>query len=299
MAVTVSQFLVDLRSVGMLPTATGLSDALLLRHADMEIASRFVSLMRRVNEEYMVRRVDVQSVRGRVRMPARAVAGSVRHVQVRNGNGWETLPQLQMESSGDGGGSVAGFCFDASGVVLLPLGSDALVRLHYYVAPGELTNANCVGVDNVVSVSATTTVFSVDNTYDHSTYRRADIISVGGDGSPIVVDAYMNSTSPPFGYTIAADVLGVLDIGDRVCPTGKTDVIPLPVGLYPAVLNRTAARVLTSLGYHEDAQRQAEMAEISISEAIGLLSNRSLGNPKRPTGGMLSAIGAGRPLRGV
>lgn len=297
MAVTVTQFLTDLRSIGMLPVATGLSDALLLRHADMEIASRFVPLMRRVNEEYMVRRIDVASVMGRVRLPSRAVAGSVRYVQVNSGNGWQSLPQLQMESSDAGGGSVSGFCFDASGIVLLPLGSNATVRVYYYASPGELTAESiCTSVDFVVSQTSTTITLTLAGTYSHASYPRADVVSIGGDGAPVIVDAYMNWTPP--NYVLQTEVHGVVDIGDRVCPTGKTDVIPLPVGLYPALLNRTAARVLTSLGYHEDAQRQAEMAEVSISEAVSILSNRSLGNPKRPTGGMLGAIGANRLLRG-
>lgn len=296
MAITATQLLTDLRSVGMLPTATGLSDALLLRHADMEIASRFVPLMRRVNEEYMVRRTDVSSVNGRIRLPERAIAGALRLVQINSGQGWQTLPQLSVEASGISGNTPVGFCFDATGVVLLPLGTNGTVRLHYYVSPGELTTtAAMTGVLTSIEAYGPQSVsFFYSGSFNHSTYPQADIISVAGDGAPIIVNGLVSFPSPEF--TIDGEVLGVPAVGDRICATGYSDVVPLPLGLYPALLNRTAARVLTALAYHEDAQRQAEMAEISINEAVAILSNRSLGNPKRPTGGMLGAIGANRIL---
>lgn len=297
MPVTATQLLTDLKSLGMLPTATGLDDASLLRHADMEIASRLVPMLRRVNEEYMVRRVDVASVNGRVRMPTRAVAGAVRHVQISNGSGWYTLPQLPMESSGPAAaGTPTGFCFDASGITLLPFGTNATVRVYYYASPGQLTKdtlkyTTVATVEGVGSggVTVTCTGGALPIT---SPPLTVDVISVAGDGAQLMIAGDLNYIGPE------VEILGVVQgspgVGDYICLTDYTFVVPLPLGLYPALLSRVAARVLNSLGYHEDAARHSEMAEVAIGEALLTLAPRSLGTPKRPTGGMLRSIGAGK-----
>lgn len=283
-----TRLLSDVRALGNLPAATGLSDSVILAHADLEISSRFIPLLRRVNEEYMVRTINVAAVNGRVRLPSRAVMASVRHVQLLVSGSYITLPQLGMEkATTTDGGQPVGFYFDATGLVLLPLGASGTVRIQYYARPGKLTN-NSADYATITLVNGQTAA-GADVDYGGGFSGGAcDVISSGSDHAQIAIDAVLS------GSAITGDIQGQIVAGDLICAADKTFLIPLPEELYSSLVHRTSSRVLLALGYLEESNAQAQLAEIGLSEAVHMFSPRSLGNPKRPSGGMLSIIGSGR-----
>lgn len=279
----------DVRSLGSLASATGLDDASILAHADKEIAARFIPLLRRASEEFLVRTAEVQAVNGRVRLPSRAVLGGVRHVQISlGGNAWRSLPQLKLEDAGSStAGTATGFYFDGAGLVLLPLGASGLVRVSYFARPGKLTTtASRYSVVTGVGAQTSTSVTLVLS--GGLVASTVDVVANSSDHSQICIDGALS------GGTITGSIQGQVLAGDYVCEADYSYLVPLPEELYPSLVNRTASRILLSLGYLEESNAHAQLAEIGLSEILAAVAPRSIGNPKRPTGGMLGAIGVNR-----
>ena len=286
---TAQALLDDVRSLGSLASATGLDDASVLAHADKEIASRFIPLLRRANEEFLVRTAEVQAVNGRVRLPSRAVLGGVRHVQINlGGNAWRSLPQLKLEDAGASTSGIAsGFYFDGAGLVLLPLGASGLVRISYFARPGKLTTtpADFSVVASVTGQTSTSATLVLSGSLSATT---VDVIANSSDHSQICIDGSLSAG------IVTGSIQGQVLAGDYVCRADSSYLVPLPEELYASLVNRTASRILLSLGYLEESNAHAQLAEVGLNEILAAVAPRSIGNPKRPTGGMLGAIGVNR-----
>lgn len=286
-----SQFLTAVRRQGQFPA--DLADASILAAGDMEIQGRLVPLIRQVHAEYFVAEAQLASQNGRVALPERSVAGSVRHVQLISGGQAVNLPQMQLEADTLTGGSGIpfGWYFDGGQVVLLPRGTEGTIRFRYYVRPSAMTSAadEFVRVGDV-AVSASGSVLTLDSAAPEPTpFAPLDVISNRGSHNLLALDqpstASLSMTVPN------ASLLGPISPGDYVALAGFTPVVPLPEELFAALVHQTAATLLRALGYESEAKAQSVFAETALGQAQTLLAPRSEGNTLRRVGGIRSAIG--------
>jgi hypothetical protein len=85
---------------------------------------------------------------------------------------------------------------------------------------------------------------------------------------------------------------------DCVCYPGTTPFVPLPEELFSALVHATAANILLTQGYLEEANAQEGKAQQCIEMARPMLLPRNEGNPQRVTGGLRRALGGGVGRRG-
>ena len=281
-----SELLEEIRDQGNLtPDST---DATLLRAADAEIRTRLLPLLRTVNEEYLVRHIDIAAVNGRVALPPRATGAAVRMVQVVSG-GQLSAPLPRLDPALDTGSGVAaagqpaGFYFDGGSIVLVPLSSTATIRVRYYARPGKLvleSDGTSCGVITAVSVGATTTTLTA--AAFSGSFIGIDVIASGPAHQHKAIDGInpMPNTS----------IFEAIIAGDYVARADFSPFVALPEELGSTLALRAAARVLFGLGYRAEAKDTFELAETAQADAMAMLRPRSDGNPKRLSGGTLSAM---------
>lgn len=312
-----SELLTQVRNLGMLPNAStnALDDVSILRHADMEVQTRLLPLLRRLNEEYLVASVDITAVNGRVELPLRAAGAAVRHVQlVTTGGGLRPLPRLMPEQTygyPTATTYAAGYYFDGGGIVLQPDGASGTVRLRYYMRPGALRTlltlpTSYAGTDPgglIASVTPDTpstgrTTFVISQFQTGIPTFPVDFISQGPAHDATNVSVAITGVSATQFHVASSDLTRAVRVGDYAYPTGYTPIVPLPEELSGVLVGLTVARALMACGYQSEAAQQLADAEKSMLEVEHLLRPRSEGNPKVLTGGILAGLGSLNSWRG-
>lgn len=291
-----SDYLTHVRRLAALSSSSvlGLADSDLFASGDMEVVGTIVPLLRQLNEEYMVRSIDVVSVGGRVPIPDRASGAAVRLVQlVLAGGGLRTLPRLSPESDSGAvaGGTPCGFYFDGGGLVLLPSGASGTLRVRYVVRPGRMAAA-AGGIISTISYdtpSAGQTRLAISTT-GSAISGALDILSNGPAHDCVVLGVTpLSISATQVDLTTTADT-GSVRVNDRVVATDTTPYVPVPEECASPLVSLVAARILRQLGYQSEAAQHLESAKEALAMARQLLAPRSDGNPKRLTGGILSRM---------
>jgi len=292
--VLTSEYLTHVRRLAALSSSSvlGLADTDLYSSGDLEIAGTIVPMLRSLNEEYLVRSIDVASVGGRVPIPDRASGAAVRLVQlVLTGNGLATLPRLSPEndSGAVSGGQPCGFYFDGGGIVLLPTGSNGTLRVRYATRPGKMAAA-AGGIISTISYdtpSAGRTRLAISTT-GSAISGPVDVLSNGPAHDCVVLGVTpLSISATQVDLTTTADT-GAVRVGDRVVATDTTPYVPLPEECASPLISLVAARILRQMGYQSESAQHLESAHEALGLVRQLLAPRSDGNPKRLTGGILS-----------
>jgi hypothetical protein len=281
----VSEFVAAVRRQGQIPA--DFTDAMILAAGDMEIQGRLVPLIRQSHNEYFVSEVQATSYNGRVALPPRSIAGTVRHVQLMTGGVTQRLPMVALEDDklGQSGSLPTGWYFDGGAIILLPRGCDATVRLRYYLRPSKMavetdatkflvisTATQSSGGYNVVTVSNSSTLGAL-----------VDVVNIGAAHEFDAIDvASVAATTTPISSTLT---LNQIIAGSYLCKAGYTPFVPLPEELFAALVHQVSMALLRALGYDAEASAQSQLAEKSLEEGRTLLAPRSEGNPKRIRGG--------------
>ena len=170
----------------------------------------------------------------------------------------------------------------------LPLGAAATVRLRYYARPGKLV----LDTDTAKSAIITNTFEAGLNTaIGFAAYTGPATIDIIASGPAHQHKAI--STALAIGFVVTATLLETPIVGDWIAGADTTPLVALPEELGSVLALRTAARLLASLGYLQEAQAHYGMADTAQSEAELLLRPRADGNPKRLSGGTLARMGQG------
>ncbi|MDP2271260.1 MAG: hypothetical protein Q8K32_11050 [Archangium sp.] len=272
-------------------------DATILRAADAEIRTRLLPMLRTINEEYLVRVLDVVAINGRVALPPRATGAAVRLVQLITGTQLsDPLPRLdpaRASGNSSSSGQPFGFYLDGGGIVLVPRSSNATLRIHYYARPGKLVLENddnsTKGISSVVPGPITTTLVIAGGYMGPTT---VDIVAGGPAHQHKAISITM--TGAPSTWTVPTTELLEEPTGgvDCIVKPDFSPFVPLPEELGSTLALRTAAKVLANLGYKEEAAAQYGMAETAQEEAWALLRPRADGNPKQLAGGVLARMGS-------
>lgn len=284
-----TDLLTKVRTLGAVPASV--TDVELLSDADSEIRLTLLPMLRTVNEEYLVRSIDVATLNGRAQLPSRAMGAGVRLVQILVGSSLTPLPR--MDPAQDYGALVSGyprgFYFDGGAIVCLPSGTNATLRIRYYARPGQLvTVAGSVRRITSVAYGATTTAIQTDTALASGTY---DCIGGGPAHQQCAIDAVWTNTGANNMTVPTASLLDIPQVGDYLSLPDTTPLVALPEELSDGVVLLTAARYLRARGYLEEAASAAREAQAAISPAIDLLRPRSDGNLKKLAGGVLAQQG--------
>lgn len=290
-----SELLTQVRRLGALPASSnaGLADADILASADMEVQGVFVPALRRLNEEYLVRVVDVASSGGRVTLPNRAAAGAVRLVQlVMAGGGLRNLPRLAPENATgypSQGGMPYGFYFDGGGIVLLPQGASGTLRVSYHARPGRMA-VPTGGLISTVTADAPT-AGRTQLVFSTVTLSGAlDVVSAGPAHEPLGLDLTAANLSTTGCDVSTASLLGTVQAGDYICTRDTSPFVPLPEECAASLVSLVVARMLRQGGYQSESAQHYEEGMAGLKRVEDLLRPRSDGNPKRLKGGVLGRM---------
>lgn len=284
-----TDLLTKVRNLGAVPSSV--TDDELLSDADSEIRLVLVPMLRTVNEEYLVRSIDVTTTNGIAPLPSRAAGAGVRLVQLLLGQVLSVLPR--MDPAQDYGtlisGYPRGFYFDGGNVVCLPSGTNGTLRIRYYARPGRLVvpTGNAYRI-TVVTPGSTTTTIQTDNPAPSGTY---DCISGGPAHQQVAIDAVWTNTGGVTMTVPTASLMGTPQVGDYISAPDTTPLVALPEELADVVVLRTAARYLRSRGYLEEAGTAEQQAQAMLTPAIDMMRPRSDGNLKKLTGGVIAQQG--------
>lgn len=285
-----SEFITAVRRQGKITSDT--TDAEILATGDMEIQGSLVPLLRLSHQEYFVAETQVASVNGRVRLPTRSIMGAVRHVQLISGSIAQRLPQVTLESDylGSGSSTPDSWYFDGGSIVLLPRGTDATVRLRYFVRPSKMIAETTTAKVTTITALATSGANTVLTLAGAST-NDVNFDVVGSNGSHAVLVADYRSTNGTPEPVLTSSILSPIAVGDYVVSAGYSPVVPLPEELFAALVHQVAYVILRSLGYDNEAQAQQSLAQASLQQAQAILAPRSEGNPRKMRGGINKALG--------
>ena len=273
-----------------------LTDADILAAADIEVQGRLIPLVRLVRQEYLVAEAVVTSYGGRLALPSRSVAGTVRQVQLLSGNAALTLPLMPLESDSGApsSGQPFGWYFDGASVVLLPRGTEGTCRVRYYLRPSAMV------LDTTVASTARLSVVAQDGSGGYTATAASatpapstliDVVSAGPAHAVCAIDRPGTGTTS---LTLpASSVLSPVAVGDYWAVAGQTPFVPVPEELTAALIHQTAGTLLRALAFDAEASQQLLLAEKALDEGRKLLAPRSEGNPRRLVGGIRWSLGQG------
>lgn len=288
-----SAFVTAVRRQGQF--TTDLTDADILAAGDLEIQGRLIPLVRLTHQEYLVAEAVVTSYGGRLALPARSVAGTVRQVQLLTGTSATNLPQMPLESDvgTPQGGTPFGWYFDGSSVVLLPRGSAATCRVRYFLRPSAMgLNTNIILFQQISTApqdGAGGYVLTTSSAVGGATI--IDVVSAAAAHAVVAENVFGSGGTSQ--AVVAANVLGPIAAGDYVALTGVTPFVPVPEELTAALIHQVAGTLLRALAFDTEASQQLLLAEKALDEGQKLLAPRSEGNPRRLVGGIRRALGMG------
>lgn len=303
---SIANLLVDVRRVAQLPAqdSASLDNASILYEANRIMLSAMVPLLLRTQEEFFVRRVSVTLTPGVANYPIsrRAIGSRVRDVYLMRNGSRVPLPRIRPEQLGDlnptASGDPCAFYVDASDVILIPTPASAqTLQMAIYVRPGTLqtTAAGIIGTATADSPTAGRTTLAFSALAEAPAF--IDIIS----GSPPFEYKALDvptASATTTGCNIATSALispvvttsGSSATGDYVQPPEQSFVPQIPLEAWGLFVQWTAASILRSLGYLEEANAAERKAEKMERDVVDVLTPRTDGSPSRVTGGLLRLI---------
>lgn len=272
-----------------------LTDADILAAADIEVQGRLIPLVRLVRQEYLVAEAVVTSYGGRLALPPRSIAGTVRQVQLLSGNAALTLPLMSLESDSGSpsSGQPFGWYFDGASVVLLPRGTEGTCRVRYYLRPSSMQLNTNTTFFQQVTVAAQDGAGGYVLTTNPGVGISTVVDVVSGASSHAVVATDLTGSGSTTQLVPATNVTGPIAAFDYVALAGYTPFVPVPEELAAALIHQTAGTLLRALAFDAEASQQLLLAEKALDEGRKLLAPRSEGNPRRLVGGIRWSLGQG------
>lgn len=271
---TTTDFLSRVRRKAQWPDDAKLTDAQILQVADEEIASFIYPLIRGVGEAYNVKRYTVACVTGTAtyRIPSRATSGTVFDVTlVDSMGGGRRLNKVQTADAYFVNetelGTPTAYAIEGDQIRLLPTpGADFSLMVRYERRPSDLVVvASCALISAVGS-----------NSLDSSTdlgLTSFDIAQALPNFDALYDDLAM-TISGTFTYTAAETLTGIV-VGDYICVPGQTCVVPVPDALYPVLIDKVAAEMLSEAGDVAGEARVLAHMERLLSGAMESLAPRA------------------------
>lgn len=306
-----SDLLSDVRRSGMLPDSapSGVSDADILAHANKELQSRMLPLVNSVREEFYVQSQVVPLVANQqfYRIPGRSIGNRLRDVQLQLSDGsLQNLTRIAPEavpemSSVTPAVTPFGYYLESDSVMVVPTPSAASASLvmKYLLRPGWLITHNdsqSPHVTTVTDLGGGLKRIAYTGNHNFGT-NRLDIVSLKPPFRTVMIGVVpvaasmgqidVNASDLPSDFT-TANFGGGANVGAVVSLAENTPVIQLPPELQMVLNQRVLCRVLQSIGDLEALSAAEANAAQMERDAVGLIANRTEGEPKKVVGRLLS-----------
>lgn len=269
---TLTALLASVRRRGQLPNATDqLSTTDLTALMNEAMQEYVVPLLIDAKEEYLVTYADQTIVSGTeaYAIPARAVGGKLRDVQVSTTDGkYRSISRVEPEQAleYEGGGFAQAYKIRGNSVVLVPSPTEAgTLRLHYYRRPSVLVSTGYTTVTVVNGVTVTCAANLTGSTFDLID-DKPQFSSVADDKA----GTFASTT-----LTLASAATG-LAVGDYVCVPGESPVAQIPLELHPLLCQRTTELALEAIGDDRSAVASKKTEQMA-RRALALLTPRGEG----------------------
>lgn len=284
MSYTTADLLEIIKNKAFIPsTQDTFDDDELLALATDEMRDNIVPQIKRVREEYYLVHSDhdFSSSNKTIRIPSRAVGGSLREISLVNGNNEYNLAKKTVEDRVTSGGGVSeGFYIEGNKIHILEGGSGT-IRLYYYVRPGKLivtTNATQATGPAVAGVIPTGAIPAYMGAL--GSVVTIDIIEEcsGFDLLARTVSATIGTNE----ITIAAsDVPDEMGVGTWITLSDTSPVPQIPVEFFPYLGQAVAVQVLDSIGdFEAKASAEAKLEKIERN-ATSMISPRVEGEGRK------------------
>jgi len=307
-----TDLLADVRRSGMLPDSapSGVSDDDILAHANKELQARLLPLVNSVREEFYVQTETQALVAGQqfYRIPGRSIGNRLRDVLIQQSDGTLTnLVRLAPEAYAELQTTVPGpypwaFYLESDSVMLVPTPStsgSASLLFKYLIRPNRLRTddpAHTPRISSISSPSSGTTRVTLAHNTNFGTSDALDIVSAKPPFRTVMIGVTptasgsnffdVPSSSLPSDFT-TANFGGGTGKG-AVCSLAETSsVVQLPPEMHNLLYQRTLCRVLQSIGDLEALQAAEANAQQMERDAVGLIANRTEGEPKKVVGRLL------------
>lgn len=259
MARTIDDLIEDVRRKGSFPESDSLfSNADYLNILQDEFLTQIVPLLISVNEEYFLEYKDSPLVSGQdsYRMPARAMAGTLRNVQLVDSSG--NIKELYRLWEEDKSFSQEGYYIKGNKVILSPSPTDTTLTLRqsYLKSPSTFVlESSCA---QVTSISGNDVVVSSLP----STITTGISVDVIQGSSPYDVLASEEVLSGQSGTTLSfSSIPDDITVGDWVCLTGQSCLPLLPEEFIPLL---TQAALVSCLASKQDKSHDRELQKLEM-----------------------------------
>ena len=312
-AYTTSDFVQDVRDAALLPSSTvpGTDTTHILRVADAQMRGHLEGVIRKVSEEYYIRKVDLSSPAGQrsVRLPSHAAGSSTRTVDYFAGPSANTgintflLRRLQrveperlptFQPTDQYQGLPWGFYLEASTINLLPIPAGlGTLRVRYQYRPGKLVIDTDTASADVITSVGTTTVGGLacyiigTGTLTISGSNSADIIAGSSPFETLASATVNKSTNNTF---LQSDFSTPPQVGDWLTLPDLSPVVQLPTEMEPVLVYYTAGAILMAKGRSAQAKDMMQMAKDMEASVVATMAPRTKGNVRVLTGGIRSRM---------
>lgn len=315
MAYTTTDFIADVQRSGMLPSSAplGLADADILAHGTKELRTFIYPALKNAREEYYINEYRVSvlspaatpgSAASAIKIPSRAVAGSIRDVWYLRSSvrtnltriDPERLPNIKYNQST--AGEPWGFYVQSNALYLIPSATNITsgYSISCMTRPGMLIPAAAPAFQ-ATAITATGSagifIFTFGSTHSFVTGQKVDLIDNNSPYGYRLVDAtatFDSSTSIQVNVNLGSPFDGTTpanEVGIWVTPSDQSPVVQCPDELYHVCVQATVARCLQATGFIEEAQEARADASRMLSEAMVFLSPRIEGEERKVVGSMM------------
>lgn len=301
---TTDNLLSDIERKCFIPTSqVTFSTADLLAMADEELQIGVVPLVMRVREEYFVAYQD-QTITGTENgfdLPTRAIGGVLREVTIiQNPDSKDTpnerkIPQLAAEDAPYNNNfnnflGLQAFYLRNNQVILSPnasaFGGGILLRQYYFLRPNKLVQVNQTAqitsiTNNVATVNVIPAGFGPGGLYT----IVSDVVKSNPGFGLLATDetVTVNTTDLTITFTNDLSTYGSngINVGDYICLAGESPIPQIPVELHTLLAQRTAVKILESLGDEKNLAAAANKLKEMEKNIMGMISQRVEGNAKK------------------
>lgn len=287
---TTTALLNSIKTRAMVPTSQQtFGDPDILALATEELKLGVVPFMMKNRSEYFVTYSDTPIVSGTstYSIPTRAIGGKIKGASLVDSAG-NILPfplidkaDLPFFNNSNGGGRFS-FYFEGNDVVLVPTPTSTpnlSIRFSYYSRPGDLVQTTSAAqITSINSGANQVTVSSLPTSITTST--SVDFIK-GRPGFELRGMDRTISLIASTTLTFSTSLPSSLAVNDWIALSEQSPIPQIPTELHPMLAQRTAIKILESLGDDQGLKlAQGKLQEME-QNALHLISPRSDANPKK------------------
>lgn len=286
--VTTADLLKDIRQVANLPEVTA-SDVLdesteyttdtgILKVATRELQTFIAPKVMAQREEFFVYRKSytISAAYGKYRLPPRAIGSKIKYVSIlpTGGNAntdEETIEELSASNVSDG--DHGGYYVQGAYVKLRDSATSGTLYIAYYARPSALVPTTSARTITGIAGQIITVSSAFPGTLTSSS--KLDIIKATSPYEVCDSDLAYSAGTGTTTITVTGTISTDWEVGDYLALAEESPVVQVTQDLHNWLVQRTAVKILDSLGFKEDWERAAQELQAMEEAMITTISPRS------------------------